>query len=361
MKKYLISLILMFSGATASFSGVEEAKALIAQYSKLPTFEAPGPAFDAKSCMKGKRMFVIPLTSSNPFNQMISQGFVDAAEMVGFDLRAWETQLDPAGWIQGISTAVAEGYDLIDLQGGIPPEFLAPQIAEARAKGVKVTATHFYDHTTQPIPDIIDSAANSDYVIVGKLMAAWSIMKTNGNVNALVIGSDEIGPTAPLVGAIMDYFKANCDNCKTSYANVPVNDWATKLQSTVQNAVLADPSINYILPIYDSMSGFAAPGLQIAGSKAKIASYNGTPFVLDMMRDGDIVEMNVGESLGWVGMAATDANMRLLCGEKPVTLLNTPAYIFSDENVKTAGVPATFNDGYGDVHIKEFRKLWQLD
>ena len=70
-------------------------------------------------------------------------------------------------------------------------------------------------------------------------------------------------------------------------------------------------------------------------------SYNGTPFVLDMMRDGDIVEMNVGESLGWVGMAGTSTPICvMLCGLDPVTVtkLNTPAFIFTDDsNVATAG------------------------
>ena len=70
-----------------------------------------------------------------------------------------------------------------------------------------------------------------------------------------------------------------------------------------------------MLPIYDSMSQFIVPAIQAASSKAKIVSYNGTPFVLDMMRDGDMVEMDVGESLGWVGMAGVDADMRVLCGQ----------------------------------------------
>ena len=121
-----------------------------------------------------------------------------------------------------------------------------------------------------------------------------------------------------------------------------------------------DPAVNYVLPIYDSMSQFAAPAIVATGSKAKIASYNGTPFVLDMMRDGDIVEMNVGESLGWVGFAGVDADMRLLCGQPAVTKLNTPAYIFTKANVATAGNPANFNDGYGDAHITGFKKLWEL-
>jgi ribose transport system substrate-binding protein len=108
------------------------------------------------------------------------------------------------------------------------------------------------------------------------------------------------------------------------------------------------------------MSQFIVPAIQAAGSKAKIVSYNGTPFVLDMLRDGDIVEMEVGESLGWVGMAGIDADMRVLCDKGKVTKLNTPAYIFDKSNVATAGKPATFNDGYGDAHIAGFKKLWGI-
>ena len=359
MTRFLAAAMLV--AATPALADMDAARALIEQYSQTPVFEAPGEPFDAAACMEGKKMFVVPLTNANPFNAAISQGFVDAAEMVGFELRDWETQMDPAGWIQGINTAVAEGFDLIDLQGGLPPEFLVPQITEARGAGVKVTATHNWDATTQEVPDFMDGAANTDYVTIGEIIAAWTMVQTGGQVNALVLGPDEITPTAPLRDAIIGYLEENCPDCTTRYINVPVNDWATQGQPAVQNALLQDPSINYVLPVYDSMSQFAAPAIQIAGSDAKIVSYNGTPFVLDMMRDGDVVEMNVGESLGWVGMAGTDANMRLLCGLEPVTKLNTPAFIFTDENVETAGNPATFNDGYGDVHIAGFRALWGLE
>ncbi|RVT85393.1 sugar ABC transporter substrate-binding protein [Rhodobacteraceae bacterium CCMM004] len=358
--KYSAALAALLA-ASPALADLDAARALVEQYSALPTFEAPGAPFDARACMADKKMFVIPLTNANPFNAAISQGFVDAAEMVGFELRDWETQMDPAGWIQGINTAVAEGYDLIDLQGGLPPEFVQPQVMEAQAAGVKVTATHNWDATTQETPAFMDGAANTDYVTIGQIIAAWAMVQTDGQVNALVLGPDEITPTAPLRDAIIGYLEANCPDCQTRYINVPVNDWATQGQPAVQNALLQDPSINYVLPVYDSMSQFIVPAIQIAGSNAKIVSYNGTPFVLDMMRDGDIVEMNVGESLGWVGMAGTDANMRLLCGLEPVTKLNTPAFVFTDENVATAGTPATFNDGYGDVHVQGFRDLWQLD
>ena len=347
--------------ALPASADMEAAKALIEKHSKLPEFTAPGPAFDAKACMADKKMFVIPLTNANPFNVAIGQGMAKAAADVGFELREWQTQLDPSQWAQGVSTAIAEGYDLIDFMGGLPVELMAPQIAEAKAAGVMIGATHLWDATTQATPDYMDAAGNTDYVTMGQIIAAWAIVQTGGKVNALVLGPDEITPTAPLRDAITGYLDANCPDCTWRYINVPVNEWATQGQSAVQNALLQDPSINYVLPVYDSMSSFIVPAIQIAGSDAKIASYNGTPFVLDMMREGDIVEMNVGESLGWVGYAGVDVNMRALCGLEPVTVLNTPGYIFTDANVATAGNPATFDDGYGDVHIQGFRKLWGLE
>src|SRR5262249_55789674 len=146
------------------------------------------------------------------------------------------------------------------------------------------------------------------------------------------------------VKAIQDYLTTNCPDCKFKYVNVPVVEWGSKIQPEVQSALVADPSINYILPIYDSMSAFIVPALTLSNrNDVRIASYNGTPFTLDFLRDGDLMEMNVGESLSWVGYASIDGIMRMLCGKGEVTKLNTPLYIFDDANVKDAGVPA----GYG--------------
>ncbi|RMH46344.1 MAG: sugar ABC transporter substrate-binding protein, partial [Alphaproteobacteria bacterium] len=344
MRKLIAAAALAALAAPAA-ADIDDARALIEKHAQLPQFVAPGEPFDARACMAGKKMFVIPLTMANPFNVTIAEGMREAAAAVGFPLRVWETQLDPAQWAQGMATAVAEGYDLIDLMGGLPAELMVPQITEARAAGVKISATHLWDATTQKVPDYMDAAGNTDYVTIGRIIAAWAIVQTGGKVNALVLGPDEITPTAPLRDAIIGYLRDNCPDCKWTYINTPVTEWATKIQPAVQNALLSDPTINYVLPVYDSMSQFIVPAIQIAGSEAKIVSYNGTPFVLDMLREGDIVEMIVGESLGWVGYAGVDVNMRALCGLPPVTKLNTPAYIFTDANVATAGVPANFNDG----------------
>lgn len=334
------------------------AKALVEKHRSLPAFTPPGPAFDAKQCMANKKMFVIPLSSANPFNVAISKGMSAAADKVGFKLQVLENQAKLDQWVQGMTTATSEGYNLIDLQGGIPPAALGPQIQEARAKGIKVSTTHLYD-VTQPIPDTIDGSARTDYTTAGHIMAAWAIEHTGGKVNAVIIGSDEVVPTKAFVKAIESYLDENCPGCKHQYINVPFPEWGTKIQPGVQSAVLADPSVNYILPIYDNMAQFIVPALRITNKQdtVKIATYNGSTGILDMVREGN-VEMDVGESLSWVGMAGVDADMRLLCDKGKVTELNTPLVIFDKSNVETAGVPASYDKGYGNVEVDGFLKLW---
>jgi ribose transport system substrate-binding protein len=50
-----------------------------------------------------------------------------------------------------------------------------------------------------------------------------------------------------------------------------------------------------------------------------------------------------------------------MCGLPSVGKLNSPLLVFDERNIKTAGVPATFDDGYGDAHLEGFRKLWKLN
>ena len=85
-----------------------------------------------------------------------------------------------------------------------------PQINETTTAGVKVTATHNYDASTQEMPEFLDSGANTDYVTVGNIIAVWAIVQTGGKVNALVLGPDEINPTTPLRDAIIGYLEEYC-------------------------------------------------------------------------------------------------------------------------------------------------------
>lgn len=356
----LAASTLAVASTPAAADPMADAKAIIEAHRAMPVFAAPGDAFDAKACMADKKVLSIPISMTIPFNVELQKAMASAAAEVGFTYTTWDNQLKLDQWIQGISQAISQDYDVVDLAGGLNPEVLGPQLSEARAAGLKISTTHFYD-VTQPAVESVDYSGKVDFTGAGKLLAAWAYAQTEGKPNVLIIGSSDVLPSIPFVQSIQDQLKALCPDCKQKHLDVPVSEWATKIQSGTQSALLADPTINYILPIYDSMSQFVVPALRITGSEGsvKVASFNGTPFVLDMVREGQ-VEMDIGESLGWAGYAAIDNIMRMLCGKPEVAKLNVPLLVFDKDNIETAGVPANFDDGYGDAHLEGFRKLWML-
>jgi ribose transport system substrate-binding protein len=348
--------------ALAEGPDLDHAKRVIEVHARLPDFVPPGAPFKAKECMAGKKLLSIPTTSAIPFLDGIESSMVDVAKEVGFPFQQWKNQGRPTQWVQGMEFGINGKFDAIDLMGGIIPSSLAPQVAEANKAGLKVFASHYSD-TSQPADAGIAVTLKMSFHEVGEIIGNWITLKTAGKANVLVIGSDDILPSRPYATKLAETLDSVCGHgCKHRYVNVTLADWSSKIQTTVQSALIADPTINYIVPLYDSMAQFVLPALTITGHKqdVKIATFNGTPFIMDLVRKGD-VEMDVGESLGWIARAILDGEMRDLCGLPSSDKLNVPLYIFSAENAKDAGIPATFDKGYGDKHIGGFRKLWGLE
>ena len=90
-----------------------------------------------------------------------------------------------------------------------------------------------------------------------------------------------------------------------------------------------------MIPFVDGMAQYAAAGITAAGKtdKVKISTFNGTPFALKMIQDGNIVAMDVGENLDWLGWADMDQALRILVGAKPVQSEHTPLRVFDESNV----------------------------
>jgi ribose transport system substrate-binding protein len=354
-----LNVAALAGGARAESSEAQAAAQQIEPLRKLPSFVAAGPDFDARQCMRDKSILGIPVSSANPFTKNIYMGMANVAKEVGFRFTEWENQGQPSQWVQGMNQALNGKYSLVDLLGGTDPRVLAPQVKAATAAGIKVVASH-YSGFEQPPPPGVSGVVPIDYKKAGALLADWAIWKTDGHANALVIVSMEVNSTASMLDGIKEEFK-NCPDCKFKVINAPVPDWSTKIQPSVQATLLADSSINYILPIYDSMSQFVVPAITITGKRdaVKVATFNGTPFVLGLVQQGS-VEMDVGENLDWVGHAIADAEMRMICGLGEIKDPKIPFYIFDKSNADTAGRPPQLSTGYGDAYVAGYRRLWRI-
>jgi ribose transport system substrate-binding protein len=261
--------------------------------------------------------------------------------------------------VQGLNHGASNKFDLIELLAGADPRALEPQVKAAQEAGSLVVAAHLTGFE-QAVPGGVDGVVPIDYKRAGELLAWWTIAKTGGKTNAVVLVSNEALSTDSMVSGLKEVFDTNCPDCKYNIINVPIPEWATKIQTNVQSSLLADPSINYVVPIYDSMSQFVVPALTITGrTDVKVATFNGTPFVLDLIQEGQ-VEMDIGENLDWIAHGLLDSHMRRLCGLQLVNDPKIPFLIFDAANAASAGKPAQASTGYGDAYQAGFRTLWKL-
>lgn len=348
-------------GAPSADPGVAYAKAQIAKWSVIPKFTLKAPAFDASKA-KGKTIFNIPVTEAVPFVKTIDDSMAALAKRLGINFVNFPNPGTPTDWINGMNQAISRKVDLIILQAGIDAAVLQPQLKAAKAAGIPVINTHLYDESA-PVPPNITALVPAAFNRGARLEADWVIADTNGKANVLMILSREIVPSNGIVASWQDEFKKHCPGCKVSkVVNVPVPKWASGIQSEVQSALTADPTINYIMPTYDSMNQFVVPGIVAVGKIGKVhaVGYNGTPFVLKMMQDQDVVRVNISENLEWIAWANIDQAMRVMLGLKPLKTEKMAMRVFTRANVKEAGVPPVVNKGLGNAYIAGYEKLWGL-
>ncbi len=176
------------------------------------------------------------------------------------------------------------------------PTYFQPQAAAAKAAGIPII-TVLNEDLTQPMGPEVTARVAQPYDLAARLSVDFIVKDTNCAANVLVLTSKEVIGSPASIDAVNDEFKKYCPpNCRTTFQNVSVPDWSTQITNITRSAIQSDPTINYVMPLYDSMSQFVVPGIQLAGATGKvhISTFNGTPFVLKMMQDADVVKMDVG-------------------------------------------------------------------
>jgi ribose transport system substrate-binding protein len=329
----------------------------------VPTFTAPGPAFNAKKAMAGKSILSIPGSGTDPFYVQIENGMKQAAAAVGYPFTSWNNQGQLAQYQQGFQQAISKKASLIDLLAGPDPHALKPQIDSAQAAGIKVVSSHLTGFT-QTVP-YVNYNLPQNYEKAGQVLADW-IIAHDYTAHVQVLVSDEIVSTAACESGFSAEAAKLDPSMQFKFVNVPVPDWGTKIQPQVQAAILADPKLTYVACIYDSMTQFVVPAVTATNSASRvhIIGFNNTPFVIDLVRTGK-VQMDFGDGLNWAGWAIADAEMRILAGQTiPANgavgqYLNNPFRMFTVANAADAGVPAQFGKGYG-TYQPEYLKLWGL-
>ncbi len=355
------------SQSSSSTNVVGNFKALVASVAKdeaVPVFTPPGPAINITS-LKGKSVFVIP-QAPNPFVQGITDSMQRIAKRTGINLIVYPNQGLASQWVQGMQTAIAEKVNLIVLSAAPDPRELQPQLAAAKAAGIPVLVTHFYDDSS-PLPPKCEACAAGVSAIVpapfnraGLDEANWIITHTAGHAHVLIIGATEDIVTNGIVTTMQTQYHNECaTTCSTQVVEIPPSEWGTKVEPEVAAALTADPSINVVDCLFDAQVPGAVQAIKTLGKKVPVVSFNGSTSALTYIQNHDIAAMDVGESVDWIGYAAFDQAFRLMLGLPPGTD-KLPLRIWDATNITAAGNPPNLLDGYGNGYVSGFEKLWGI-
>jgi ribose transport system substrate-binding protein len=349
---------------SGSNAGVAAANALINKYLGVPTFHAPGPTFDAKGA-NGKKVLMISLTDQVAFNVYIEQAIKAALATDGVQAKDFTDSGSVSEWVQGMNTAISNKDSAVALIG-IDPGQIGPQITAAQKAGIKVIDGQYTDVSqSYPAPFTDMPRVASADVLDGELEGASAIAHRNGAAHVLAVESTDSPDSTTMITGIRKIFAQDCKACTLSVVNVPIADWTTTGQSTVQSALTAHPNTNFVIPTFDAMvSTFVAAAINASGNSGsyEIATADGSPAELKMLEQHDLVVTDVGVGYQWVGWSFADQILRALTGSKaaPTSAEVAPVRVFTSANVASAGTPPSVSKGYGDGYQGGFPKLWSL-
>jgi ribose transport system substrate-binding protein len=352
----------------ATGSGVPAAvTATLNKYLGVPVFTPPGPSVDVAK-LRGKRVFVIPIEET-PFTQAVEAGEKAAAKAAGVQLTFYPNEGEVSQWVQGMQTAIAQKPALIILDTAPDPRQLQPQIAAAKAAGIPVLVTHFYDATSPQPPACVGCAAGVTAIVkapisvAGGAEADWIIADSGGKANVLIVSLNGLLPVPGMVAAAQAQFKQHCPGCKVTTTAINLSQLGTAgAFSQVSSALVQNPGINYVDPLFDASIPGTLAAIEGAGktSQIKMVSFNGSSFALKDVASGTSpVAADVAEPDTWVGYANMDQAFRVMSGMQPV-VETTPIRIFDSSNIAQAGGAPAYSGGYGNAYITGFFKLWGL-
>lgn len=348
------------AGGEADIAG---AQAQLDLYSPTFTWEDPGPEFDASGAA-GATVAYIPLDNAIPIFSVIYGELETALGEVGAQSTLCDGKGQPSQWAACIDDAAGRGADVIILDS-IPIPSVQEAVDAARAAGVKIIDGNNGDPGF--VPEGADARVSFQYSLSGRLVSDWIITDSKGDANVLIIQSPESGNVPDLVdNGYVAELEEKCPGCTYKVVDVAIADWATKLQSTVQAQLASDPSIDYIIPIYDGASTYIVPGIQAAGAvdSVKVATFNANLDPMKKLAAGESIHVEVGSHNAYEGWAYADQALRLINGVDPVENELIPARVFTEKNIGEIELtPEAERSGvwFGDdTYQGEFKRLWGL-
>ena len=357
------------SSTTGSSSSGGSTAALAAKVNKLaavPQFSSYAANYGGKvsglSKLKGEKIMIVPGDSQLAACEEIAQASAALASDLGMTSKIFANDGTPAEHNSAVQQAIQGGYNAIQLECDFDPTTIAPAIAQAQAKGIKVIA---YGATAAEATKAkLDGDTVDPYLLDGEA-AAWQAISQHAGkpFDAIAITSNEAPATAAIQEGISSQLKKYCSQCKLTDVNVPVENWTTDVSTSLSSALLRDPKATVVFPDYAGELTYVLQGIQSAhksGIKTYMAFGGGTPFIKLQTADPgkSIIQSDIGGYPPWTGYLLMLQTARILTGQTPIAVAKAigPDRIATPQNA----VNVLETGGWGTSWVNGFRSLLGL-
>jgi ribose transport system substrate-binding protein len=355
----LASAGLLALASAARADAIQDAKDYVAKVT-APVTTWSGPTTGPKAT--GHKLIVYVSTDQrNGGARGVGEGVVEAAKVIGWDVRVIDGQGSVNERASGIGQAVALKADGLIL--GSPDAAEQSAAIEAAVKaGVKVVSWHS-GPAPGPMPKYgIITNITTDPLEVAKAAASFAVADSDGKAGAVIFTDSAYTIAIAKSDEMAKVIKA-CATCKVlSIEDTPLADAANRMpQLTTSLLQRFGAKWTYGLSINDLTFDFMAPSLQSAGiagdgAPHAISAGDGSEPAFQRIRAGEYQVGTVAEPLRLHGWQLVDELNRAFAGQPPSGFV-APPHLFIKANIdKDGGDKNTYDpqNGYRDI----YRKIW---
>lgn len=348
------------AASQASSAVIAQARAEIAKYSSVPSFQPPGPAVDA-SGLKGKQIAVVANNLEAAQLLLLSEGIQQTGSALGVKVEVLSGNSTATGDEQAMQQAIGQHVAAIVLDG-VADNLVPVGLAAAKSAKIPVVGTA----SAEPVAGTpgqgggadVFAEASTSYQLGGQLIADTAIAASGGKPVKAVIETLDSPQTNLEVAAIKQAF-ASCSFCSVvQTVEVSPAQFATAIAPATASAIRVQSGINWVFPTIDAMASYTLAGIQQAGrdSNVKVATYDGaSTAALGVVQQGGPLVMDAGASDSWVSSLVWYQIISALTGKAPGNPV-VPVRYLDQANLK--GLDLTSQTAlYGDASSAGFASL----
>jgi ribose transport system substrate-binding protein len=336
--------------SNATSDCVSRARAKVA--AQLGPINQPFPTNPSDaSVLRGKTVWLIEYSGSNPILLTLAKGVEQAALVIGASVKTYDGKSTPSGYNAGIQTAVSQGAGGIVIEN-IDPSLVPGALNEAAAAHIPVIDS-FGPAPDAPYPLGLVGHMTSDPAAIASAQVDYALAHNGCKGRILYAAIQGLEVEDRLVAAAQAEVKALCpQSCSFQSVASSGAKLQTDLPQQVESAIQRNSSISYVVAGSDSLVPLIAAALKTAGhTTTHVVGLNGSNVAA--MKSGQMPYENAdvgyipNEAQGWF---MVNALIEAAHGQK--NSISYSPHTYDASNLDESTRPPEFE--------KKFARLWGI-